>query len=195
MPLPHSANTLNAIPNQSKDSTAARPLRAPSRGQLHSLLDTSCSPTWVSHPQPLLPPVRALSFHFHFMVSNLTSPLSAFLLFLHWSPFPPLSTLQPYSRSTDNSTLHPRNSSAMMLRGNPTAMKPLAVDTNHRLSPFLRAYSSGGFPSLFFRYSKPGGGGGGGEQEGRVCAGGIPKVIKKGGFEHFTVHIFAYRLM
>lgn len=73
-------------PEQGQHSS--KTLRAPGRGQQHSLLGISCRPIWVSHLyRPLfpdtspLPSVRALFLHFTFTGSNLTSPLSAFWLF------------------------------------------------------------------------------------------------------------------
>lgn len=82
-------------------------------------------------PSPLLS-ARAPAFHFPFTVSNLTSPLSAFRLFLCSAPFLPLSCLQPYSRSTDYLFYFcPINSSGMVPGGKPTATKPPAIDTSH----------------------------------------------------------------
>lgn len=80
----------------------------------------------------------------------------------------------------------------MVLRGNPTA-KPLAVDTNHRLSPFLEHIVLE-VSHHYFSGIKSRGVGVGGGKEGCVPEASL-KLSKNGGFEHFTVHIFAYRLM
>lgn len=164
MPVPHSPTPHDASPNpeqgqgSSKTETRQGPTAFPAGYQRQT-----CSGFPLSTPPPLpmsspLPPARAPAFHFPFTVGNLTSPLSAFRLFLRWSPFLPLPSLQPYSRSTDYLFYFcPINSSVMVPGGKPTATKPPAVDTSHTHSPRFV-----GFPSPLCRHSKPGAAGGGG---------------------------------
>lgn len=135
MPLPHSPTLQNATPNPEQEQRSSK-TQSTRLGPRAPLLDTSRRPARVSHLRPLSSPspalslpTGALSFYFPFTVGNLTSPLSAFRLFLHWSS-PPLYALQPCSRSTDYFYFCPINSSVMVLWGDPTAADPPAVDTS-----------------------------------------------------------------
>lgn len=139
MPRPHSPIPHNATPNPEPGQCSSK-TQGTRQSAHHSLLDISHRPTQVSPClcPPLfpisspLPSARAPAFHFPFTVSNLTSPLSAFRLFLCSALFLPLSCLQPYSRSTDYLFyFRPINSSGMVPGGKPTATKPPAVDTSH----------------------------------------------------------------
>lgn len=174
MPLPHSTNTSTCHFKPKQAPHSSKIPRAPGWGRQHSLLGTGRRPARLPVSRlhtPAFPitspltPVRTLSFHFPFKVSNLTSPLSAFRLLLQGSPFLPPSILQPYSRSTDYSLYF---CSQQGIRD--SAKRKAHGKSDLRLSPssehpLLQA------PTSPFQVFKALGAGG--------CAPGIPKVIKK----------------
>lgn len=150
MPLRHSPTPHAATPNpeQGQQQQDGAPGRAHCIPCWTPAADLLGSPSVCLHARlfPIsspLPPARAPAFHFPFTVGNLTSPLSAFRLFLRWSPFFPFPLFSHTQEADYLFYFCPINSSVMVPGGKPTATKPPAVDTS---TQFV------GLPSPLFRY-------------------------------------------
>lgn len=199
MPLLHSPAPQNTTPNPSGTVQQQDTEHRAGAGAFAAGYQPQPYSGFPSLPPPSLPHLQPsphsrgciLSFFPSHLViwHHLCLPSGCFYTGLLFFPFPLFSHTPDYLFY-----FCPTNSSVMMLGGKPTATKPPAVDTSHTDSLLSFEHL---FKRILFRYSKRGTRGVGGElgeERGFVPEASL-KSSKKGGFEHLTAHIFAYRLM